>query len=256
MGVPDRTRSMLLRLLAMTGLLVTAGGTTCDGEPGPLPAGPPCECYLSSDCPGACHWASHGAECTPTGKNDGTCEGMTVPGGTPGSPGMTEPPAMKAALNLGFDAYIPAIVAGGGVADAESWAAMADTIDDPEVLYGVRLLVHQSLDITLGWDINPTEWGNPMSPGNVRLAEKPGVSLAMLEATRQGVLAAVDTGNPNMVSPPIVQFWNNHPKFEPGHLGRCYPHGHAEIEYAKPIQCQLDELIAMLEVALGSAGLQ
>ncbi|MEM6990779.1 MAG: hypothetical protein AAF721_09785 [Myxococcota bacterium] len=245
-------------MLAGAGLtLLCAGGGECDPDPVPTvpDVDPPCTCYLAEDCGEGqtCHYNFAGAKCSDSGKMDGLCEGGPGGGGGVGGggPGIVISEAM-AAVGAGFDAFGPAIAAGGGPADANLWDSMESHVDDVNALYGARVLVHEALTITLGWDVNLEQRGYAMGRGNVRLATDPGASLAMLEATRDGVLQAMLTNDAAMVSPPLVAFWNEHPDFEPGHLGRCYPHGHDSLTYEHPVQCQLDNLEAMVGVALES----
>lgn len=238
-------------------LMLCAGGSDCkkdDPPTGPIQTGPPCECYVSSDCDSeqSCHWNFGGANCVNSGKMDGLCVDGEGGFGGPNEPGTTTTADGMSMVSAGFDSFIPAILDGGGVADPMSWEAMEDYASNPTQLQGARTLVHEALTITLGWDVGVQQFGRASSLGNVRLVTQPVAALAMLEATRDGVLMAIDADNPAMVSAPLVQFWNQYPYFEPNHLGRCYPHGHDPLDDAHPIQCQIENLEAMVGVALAS----
>lgn len=253
-------RNPLLKIGAAGLFLLAAGGSKkCNGGDDPTPpiiieTGPPCTCYLSSDCPGdqTCHWNFGGADCANNGKLDGVCEGGAGGGGDLGDePGTTTTPQGMQLVGTGFDAIIPAIQNGGGIADEVQWEEMEEYANDSEQLYGARLLVHQSLQITLGWDLNISVDHEPMAPPNVRLVLDSEQSLAMLHATRSAMLAAIATKDPDAVSGPLMEFWQNNPGFEPGHLGRCYPHGHEGLQ-DPPILCQVDELQRMATALLAS----
>ncbi len=251
-------RSRLAPHLGILGvILLAAGGSTCQpggSGPGPGDLGPPCDCYVRSDCPegSVCQYNFYGGDCTNSGKYDGICIsdiGTDVGGGIPMDETGLSPQQAGVLVSTGFDALVPALLAGGGHADAEIWAAMEQHANTPDQLQGARILVHTAVDATLGWDLNPTVWGDPHAPANVRLAEDPPASLAMLEATRLAVVSALETQNPDAVSGPLVAFWDAHPTFEPGHLGRCYPHGHEGLT-DPPILCQIEILHDWVSIAL------
>ncbi|MEM7156886.1 MAG: hypothetical protein AAF799_28810 [Myxococcota bacterium] len=257
---PTFKRHPLLKIGAAGLFFLAAGGNNnCNGgttgtPPIIIETGPPCTCYLSSDCAEGqtCHWNFGGANCANNGKFDGVCEGGEGGVGDPGGePGTTTTPQGMQLVGTGFDSIIPAIANGGGIADETQWEEMADYANDSAQLYGARVLVHQSLQITLGWDLNISADNEPMAPPNVRLVLDTEASLAMLHATRSAMLAAIATKNPDAVSGPIMEFWQSHPGFEPGHLGRCYPHGHEGLQ-DPPILCQVDELQRMATTMLAS----
>jgi hypothetical protein len=50
-------------------------------------------------------------------------------------------------------------------------------------------------------------------------------------------------GDNGRVAAPLEAFWSKNPNYIPRHVGRCYPHGHAEVPDMKAgVACQIDTL--------------
>ncbi len=181
-----------------------------------------CNCYYSSDCSaGTC--GGYGS-CGASGKNDGTCStvGLSI---------RENPIAISTAIDYYFKAFGKAIENGGGHPDADL-AKAAEAV--PLSTGGHNLVeytVWVSLDAVMGWDfMYPSSFLRTSGfLGNIR--EVNGVSSAagLVDATRQGLINAVRSGNANDAAKPVEAFWVSNPAFTPHHLGRCYPHGHDEV---------------------------
>ncbi|HEY6269362.1 MAG TPA: hypothetical protein VIX11_13755 [Candidatus Acidoferrum sp.] len=79
--------------------------------------------------------------------------------------------------------------------------------------------------------------------GNIREVDGVGAAKGIVDATRRGLVDALKTADDSRVAAPLRAFWSKNPNFVPRHLGRCYPHGHAEITDMKAgVACQIDVL--------------
>jgi hypothetical protein len=213
-----------------------------DCQPGPTgpPELPTCECYSESQCHPNLVCGING--CVHQGKNDGEC--VRLPGG--GTDVPTElSPANRAAetIDLVFRAYEPAVIAeDGGRADPVLWDRMYETALSPRWAEILIYMSHLAIDRTLGFDfafVDPTS-GIEDTRGNFR--GSPHGALALLRATRDALIAGVLARDPAAVRGPIANFWRMRPAYVPDHTGRCYPHGHHQLENVDPETCQRDYL--------------
>jgi hypothetical protein len=79
--------------------------------------------------------------------------------------------------------------------------------------------------------------------GNIREVHGVKAAEGIVDATRRGLLSALQSRDASKVAQPLQEFWQANPNFIPRHLGRCYPHGHAEVTDTKSsVACQIDTL--------------
>ncbi len=89
--------------------------------------------------------------------------------------------------------------------------------------------------------------------GNIREVDGVRSASAIIDAARKGLLEALKTGDDDKVSAPLQEFWSKNPRYIPNHLGRCYPHGHAEIRDMKAaVACQIDVLQRVAIMLIGA----
>jgi hypothetical protein len=153
--------------------------------------------------------------------------------------------AISAAVDAYFRSFVKAIENGGGLPDPNLLQDALDARLSQTAHDRVEQAVWVSLDAVIGWDFeSPTPIQKAQGfAGNVR--EVGGVQDAegIVDATRRGFLKALETNDAGNVVPPLLDFWSKNPRYMPHHLGRCYPHGHAEIPDMKAaIGCQTDVL--------------
>jgi hypothetical protein len=215
-----------------------------------------CNCYFSRDCDaGRCDYFG----CTLQGDNDGTCTTDFV---------KSLPPLLPA-VDLYFQAYL-ASARGGGISPDIDLVRQAQAIPLAANEHLVALtIVHTALDLVLGFDfIRPQAClATPGGPGEIAVGalgqfrfaktksahatEMPVAALEAIEAAQAAVVSAMRSPNPALVVEPLQSFWRKHPTYAPRHTGRCYHHGHANMSYRTPEECQIDELQIMLRVLSG-----
>lgn len=231
-----------------------------------------CNCYYSTDCVKGRHPTCQlGSNCLPQGKNDGVCEIEAAPQPTSSINTLSEESrklrsaerlVVSSALDAYFKSFLKAIEEGGGNPDSELLrSALNVRLSQPE-RHDVESSIWVTLDALMGWDFQyPTAlqrtegfWGNIREVDGVRSAH------AIVDAARVGLIAAVTSGDINAVSEPLREFWAKNPNYKPNHLGRCYPHGHAEVrDLNGVVSCQLDVLqrvAGMLIDTADSAGME
>jgi len=228
-----------------------------------------CNCYYSTDCSKGNTCGGYGS-CTASGKSDGTCSTNAVEGG--GDIGMIlgknrpaqkqlpmpkqDPTAVYAAVDSYFQAFLKAVNQGGGVPDQKLVAVAQKAIPSKAGLDNVEYAVWVSMDAVMGWDfMYPNKWQRKTGyVGNIR--EVHGVSAAsgIVDATRRGLLEAMQSGDATKVEGPLHEFWSKNPNFIPRHLGRCYPHGHDEVTDNKSaVACQIDTLERVATMLINTA---
>ena len=231
----------------------TRGRNTATTTTVPPPANI-CSCYYSSDCKGRTATCQRGSYCLPSGKNDGVCNIGTAPTPLPNLDALSEENrevllsdrrAISAAVDAYFRSFVKAIENGGGFPDPNLLqdalnARLSQTAHDR-----VEQAVWVSLDAVMGWDFESPNLIQKAQgfAGNVREVGGVQDAAGIVDATRRGFLKALETNDAGNVVPPLLDFWSKNPRYMPHHLGRCYPHGHAEIRDMKAaIACQTDVL--------------
>ena len=218
----------------------------------PRETGVTCNCYRLDDmCPASCPGCTcdpmRGGDCGLDGKLDVNCS--PPPNPTP----QSNPSNLVNALDLYIEAYMVPIGNGAGRPDASLFdaAARVNLGAENQRMHGLlEDTIHTALDAVIGFDIALPRIANiqceaPASDrgvgrsktGNVR--GTPPESVAIVEATHEGLRNAILTRNLNAVVPPLTAFWTAHPDFHPSHTGRYYPHGHSEYEGITPLEGQI-----------------
>ncbi|SRR6266700_1654882 len=216
-----------------------------------------CNCYYSSDCSKGNTCGGLG-NCTPNGKSDGKCStnaaslnghGIVLSNRLPQGkqPRVTKENsvALYAAVDGYFQAFLKAVKQGGGLPDKKLVTAAQKTQLSKVGHRDAEYAVWVALDAVMGWDF--------MYPNNLQRAtgyvgnirEVHGVKAAegIVDATRRGLLNALQSRDASKVAGPLQDFWSHNPNFIPQHMGRCYPHGHAEVTDTKTTNaCQIDTL--------------
>jgi len=157
--------------------------------------------------------------------------------------------------DLYFQAYLAVLPAGvvsltRGFMDAAGAVGVSD-----EWRQELLSAVVNALDRVVGWDVKfsgyPTSTGVPplfvdsLDPieDSVRIKAME----AIIEAARRGIVNGILANNPDAVSQPIEDFWQQYPDYRPMHTGRCYPHGHLQVKsLADTVNCQRYELKAIV----------
>ncbi len=247
----------LTTAIATLMLLMTIHASAQDGAPTViamqcLTCTSTCGCYWSSDC-GSGEYCNYNG-CTKDGKKDGTCSK---------SSGGFDLAGLVRATDLYFEGFqVPQKGAGG----SPNRDLVRQAQDQPLTAEGhltVQRIVHNALDLALGWDfVGPQACTGVAEPGRIapgglgqiRLAAKdaPPEASEIVESVRQGVLAAIKANNADQVAAPIRSFWRKHPDYKPRHTGRCWPHGHPELPYKTAEECQITELKRMLSIILAA----
>lgn len=239
-----KTTFTLVCILLLSGLAVAQNA---DAVATPVATKETCNCYYSSDCIGVNYCQGYG-NCTPSGKLDGTCTTIGIaidPSTTTQAQVKEKPEDVYAAVDSYFQAFLKAVKKGGGVADPELVAAAQKVHLSQSGRAGVERAVWVSLDAVMGWDfMYPNKlqrsWG---AVGNIREVPSGAIAVGIVDATRRGLLAAIQTHDPSKVDAPLQAFWTENPTYIPQHLGRCYPHGHKEVtDEASSVACQTDTL--------------
>jgi len=212
-----------------------------------------CDCYWSSDCSDGQTCGDY-FKCTRSGKLDGTCKKRD--GVAPWSAGdLLE---VAGAVDDRFDAFL--MVSGDDVGGfIESAAEYIEKAQNRRLTAlghsAVLTLVEDVLDLSVGFDVVTAESGARCSeveplPGfrgdHHNLTE----SQAMIRAMREAVASAIRGNDPSLAEGPIRTFWENYPDYEPDHSGRCYNHGHHDFPYLNGLDCQLSEVVKVLELYL------
>jgi len=191
--------------------------------------------------------------CTETDNNTGTCRAWAV--------GDFSSPVFFRVVDLYFQAFITSARGDGGPPNMDLVRRAQDqrlTIDEH---FAVQMIVHNALDITLGFDfITPRSScigsdDNQIDPGGlgqIRLAAKDarreGIELA--EIVHQGLIAAIKANAPDEIAKPISLFWKKHPNYKPRYSGRCWSEGISNFPYKTAEECQIAELTDMLTLLL------
>jgi hypothetical protein len=158
---------------------------------------------------------------------------------------VAERRVLSSAVDSYFQGFLKAIERGGGHPDPKFVQAALDAHLSKNGHDHVELAVWQSLDAVMGWDFNyPLMFQRAEGfVGNIREVDGVGDATGIVDATRRGLLDSLKTGDVDRVSAPLRAFWSKNPNYVPRHLGRCYPHGHAEItDMRAGIACQIDVL--------------
>lgn len=207
-----------------------------------------CNCYFSSDCSdgGTCSYTS----CNQVGKNDGVCKS-----GGAGVFASGDLSAAADAIGAYFDAFEESSsdTEGTRIPEASDHVQVAhDARLSLDGHVAVRSLVLDSLDLAIGFDLVHESLRLCSTAGPVPTVRGTldATAQSLVTAVRTGVVDAVQFDDPSLVEPPLTDFWNQHPDYEPHHSGRCYDHGHASYPYADPRDCQVSELQALLELYL------
>jgi len=212
---------------------------------------PTCDCYYSSDCSSGKTCGGYG-NCTASGKLDGTCSGGSEEIFSKGpldkkllpTP-KQDPAAVYAAVDTYFQAFIKAVNRGGGVPDQKLLATAQKAAATEAGRRDVEYAVWVSMDAVMGWDfMYPNDLQRASGfVGNIREVHGVAAASGIVDAARRGILDAIQSGDATKVAGPLQEFWSKNPNFIPRHLGRCYPHGHAEVTDSKSATaCQIDTL--------------
>lgn len=210
-----------------------------------------CDCNWSTDCSGAKLCLGR---CTIVGKPDGLC--TTFPSGS----GLGD---LIRAVDLYFQAFQTTQRGAGGTPNVHLVRQAQDQRLTAEGHLTVQRIVHNALDLALGWDfIAPqacpgvAEAGHiaPGGLGQIRLAgkEAPPEEAEVVESVRQGVLAAMKDKNADSVAGPIGAFWKKYPQYKPVPTGRCWLQGYPGFPYKTAEECQVSELKRMLNIFLAA----
>jgi hypothetical protein len=206
-----------------------------------------CTCYWSSDCTsGSCNYSSG---CTQSGKNDGTCKVTT------GS--VIKPDVLLAAeaIETMFEGYIVAGQTRDGLPDEglNGQARRLNSVLTPLQYGEIQETVFNAIDITMGFDfVHPrgdcvAYDARCLGQFIIQLDAR---GVALLRATQSGFTRALTSNDRGVLAESLQSFWQENTDFAPHHMGRCYPHGHAEFPYASPLECQVDELGRLLDTFL------
>jgi hypothetical protein len=219
---------------------------------------PNCNCYYSSDCSSGNTCGGLG-DCKANGKSDGKCStnaasgdsgygiimGNKLPHGKLPTTQKEDSTALYAAVDGYFQAFLKAIKQGGGLPDKKLVAAAQKTQLSPVGHQDAEYTVWVALDAVMGWDfMYPNKLQRTSGyVGNIREVHGVKAAEGIVDATRRGLLSALQSRDASKVVQPLQEFWQANPNFIPRHLGRCYPHGHAEVTDTKSsVACQIDTL--------------
>jgi hypothetical protein len=225
-----------------------------------------CTCYYSRDCSSGQTCGGMG-NCVADGKKDGSCS-QTVPAASVSLPNLSsrkakhstakeDRAALQGAVDAYFQAFLKAIERGGGRPDPKLVQAALKTPLSKAGRDRVEYAVWVSMDAVMGWDfMYPSKFLRASGfVGNIR--EVNGVSSAagIVEATRRGILDAIESGDATKINAPLREFWAKNPTYMPHHLGRCYPHGHSEVtDSATSVSCQADTIERVAAMLIKQAG--
>ncbi len=232
------------------------------------PARQKCNCYFDKDCNWwllrFCDWS---AVCNNVRKGSDNCPEHEVPGScdgmcgwiTPFSGSLATPESLVKRIDSVFELYIS--IARSEQAAGKPNPAQIEALwsDLPAPLCDeFRAWSFTVLRIALGWDLTPgatVETGRYLASSEMFFSHVADIEAtpAILEATRDGLIAAINNRDAGQVQPALSAFWQHYPKYQPAHIGNCYPHGH--IAYGTALECQLSHLSNMASVLMGAAGL-
>jgi hypothetical protein len=211
-----------------------------------------CNCYYSSDC-GSGQTCGGYFNCKLVGKLDGTCRSS-------GGGGVWEVADLTVAAE-GVREYFRAFEisaadpTGKTVAEA---IAQLDRVQSRRLTgkghLAVQELTLDALDLTVGFDLIRASTRLCTLPVPTLRVALHGPEAALVAAVREGLAAAIESGDPGRLEAPLRRFWSEHPDFEPDHTGRCYEHGHREYPYDSALDCQLTELRGLLGLYLPPKG--
>jgi hypothetical protein len=255
-GLPERRRIMkIVGLLVCSLLLIGAAFAQSSAPQNSMSVDSvgvvkgTCNCYWSSDCSTGSTCGGYG-NCTASGKLDGTCSTVVVTSSDPLKKQQLpmpkqDPAAVYAAVDGYFQAFIKAVNKGGGQPDAKLVAAAQKAMPSKTGLDNIEYAVWVSMDAVMGWDfMYPNKWQRATGyVGNIRQVHGVDAATGIVDATRRGLLDAVQSGDSTKVAAPLQEFWAKNPDFMPRHTGRCYPHGHDEVTTMQgTVACQIDTL--------------
>lgn len=212
-----------------------------------------CTCYYSRDCSSGQTCGGYG-DCAADGKKDGSCSKDTPAFlQTPAIPLRDRVPlnskrdsgALYAAVDAYFQAFLKAIERGGGRPDSKLLQVALNTPISKARRERVEYGVWVSLDAVMGWDfMYPSQFLRSSGyVGNIREVNGVKSAAGIVDAARRGMLNAIQSGDATEIDKPLKAFWLKNPGYLPHHLGRCYPHGHAEVtNLTTSVACQVDTL--------------
>ena len=105
--------------------------------------------------------------------------------------------------------------------------------------------VHNLLDVVIGWDFMRAR------DQHVDFGQIPALDSApreLLNLVRTGFVTGLLNDDTDAVTPLIQSFWAQGDVYRPTHLGRCYPHGHADAPDLPT--CQEQEINGLLTLLL------
>lgn len=228
-------------------------------------ATPSCNCYFDDEC-WLWSWCDYSAVCQklPKGESRGGVECPTSERNRTGSCdgictwfGAADVPTAELSAVIG--AYLDAFVAAArtpetpGLPRPTELAELAGRLPE-DCRRDVRRWVFGALDVVVGWDLvhgameayEATALYTEAFLGHVA---DPVATPALLEATREALLGAIEARDPDRVAGPLARFWERHPGYAPNHAGRCYPHGGHRV-YATALECQAVHLRSMVRALL------
>ena len=198
----------------------------------------PCDCYKDDDCGDYSLYCDDGVGC----EQNVTAKGLCTDGTD--SAVLVAPASIAIELfEQAFSAYEQPIRNGGGHPNAELWAQVDERAPSQKAANLIKRITNQILGITLGRDFALAVYAEPSGPGNISLVQDPKAMLALMNASKQAVLLALQPKDGLAIMEPLERFWKKFPDYEPGHTGRCYEHGHPWIigkGYERPIDCHID----------------
>lgn len=241
-----KTIGLVIFILSLVGMMAGQDGV------------PTCNCYYSSDCSSGNTCGGLG-DCRANGKSDGKCSvraatddsgygmilGKKLPPGKLPTAKPEDSAALSAAVDGYFQAFLRAIKRGGGLPDEKLVATAQKTQLSQVGHQDAEYTVWVALDAVMGWDfMYPNKLQRASGyVGNIREVHGIKASEGIVDATRRGLLDALQSRDASKVAQPLQEFWLHNPNFIPRHLGRCYPHGHAEVTDTKTsVACQIDTL--------------
>ena len=99
----------------------------------------------------------------------------------------------------------------------------------------------------------PTPEGDLDSIGSIVAVKDAEAMLALLHATRDAVVQAIDEQAPAAVKQPLAEFWSAHPDYQPESSGDCYAVEDEDFPFEDPLDCQVEVLQSSVASLLGSA---
>lgn len=231
----QRVSVYLQKCLCLVLLLVTSA---CEIKT--KPPLPNCECDKDSECvvKGLGNNCATGLSCLndPNTNYAGVCNQIPGPDGGPLQIPTFQAPFSGDLFNPAFLAYQAAIKNGGGLADPELWGAQLDkAAPSQEEAEIARRVVNAALYITLGDDFQPNFGEGLEKGGEVLAVADPEATLALFQATHEGVAKAVASGDFTVARASLEGFWKQYPDYAPKSSGFCYSEN---TEYDSPLDCQ------------------